>query len=59
MNKPRAYVHKQDWIPTTTEFERRKAEELEGLTAHPQAVIDKINRKLAEKGIMPRVRSGM
>lgn len=36
--------------------EIEKDETLRGLTAHPQAVIDKINRKLLERGIMPKTR---
>lgn len=40
----------------TSHQEIEKDETLRGLTAHPQAVIDKINRKLLERGIMPKTR---
>lgn len=49
------YVHRQSWVLTKSEMEINIEKRLDGLTAHPQAVVDKINRKLLERGIMPKI----
>jgi len=51
-----AYIRRQDWTPTTCHQEKQKAATRHGMTGHPKAVQDKINRILLERGIMPKPR---